>query len=70
MFTTYVDQLVTPQLLNRPHELKQLHIPKMMLSVLLNDGKMGAELMNSIWYMKQLNLKQAKQKALKMALWM
>ncbi len=41
----------------------------MTISVLLNDRKIGAESMNSIWYMKQPDLKQSKQKALKMALW-
>ncbi len=69
VFTMYVDQLVTMQPLNRLHELEQLHIPKMTISVLLNDRKIGAESMNSIWYMKQPNLKQSKQKALKTALW-
>ncbi len=44
----YVDQLVTPQLLNWPHELEQLHIPKMTLYVLLNDGKMGTDATNSV----------------------
>ncbi len=32
VFATYVNQLVTVQLLNRPHELEQLHIPKMTVS--------------------------------------
>ncbi len=69
VFATYINQLVTPQPLNRLHKLEQLHIPKTMLSVLLNDRKMGAEVMNLVWYMKRSDLKTAKRKALKMALW-
>ncbi len=40
-----------------------------MLCVLLNDGRMGEEATNSIWYTKQPDLKHSKRKALKMALW-
>ncbi len=69
VFTTYIDQLVTLQPLNRPQELEQLHIPKTTISVLLNDRKIGTGSMNSIWYMKQPDLEQPKWKALKMALW-
>ncbi len=69
VFATYVDQLVTVQLLNRLDELEHLHIPKTMLSVLLNDGKTGGEVMNSIWYTKQPNLRLMKQKPLHTALW-
>ncbi len=67
VFATYVDQLVTLHLLNQPDGLEQLYIPKAMLSVLLNEGKTGGEVMNSIWYMKQPNLRQAKQKPLNTA---
>ncbi len=41
-----------------------------MISVLLNDGKMGEEVTNSIWYTKRPDLKTSKRKALKTALWM
>ncbi len=70
VFAMYIDQLVMLQLLNRLDELEQLHIPKTTLSILLNDGKTGGDVMNSIWYMKQPNLKQVKQKPLHTALWM
>ncbi len=40
-----------------------------MLAVLLDDGRMGEEATNSIWYTKQGDLKTSKRKALKMALW-
>ncbi len=59
VFAMYVNQLVTLQPLNRPDELEQLHILKTMLSILLNNGKTGRDAMNSIWYMKQPNLRQA-----------
>ncbi len=42
----------------------------MTLSVLLNDGRMGEEVTNSIWYTKRPDLKTSKRKALKTALWM
>ncbi len=37
IFATYIDQQITEQPLTRPAELKQLHIPKTLVSVLLND---------------------------------
>ncbi len=42
----------------------------MVLTVLLNDGRMGEEATNSIWHMKQGDLKTSKRKVLKTALWM
>ncbi len=39
------------------------------MSILLNDGKTGGDAMNSIWYTKQRNLKQGKQKLLPTVLW-
>ncbi len=42
----------------------------MVLAVLLNDGRRGKEATNSIWYMKQGDLKTSKKKALKTTLWM
>ncbi len=50
--------------------LEQLHLKKMMLAVMLNDGSMGEAATNSIWFTKQGDLKMAKRKALKTALWM
>ncbi len=69
VFAMYVEQLVPLQLLNQPDELEQLHLLKTLLSVLLNDGKTGGEAMNSIWYMKQPNLRLAKQELLYTVLW-
>ncbi len=69
VFVTYVNQLITEQLLNRPSALKQLHMKKTMLAVLVNDGRMGDAVTNSIWFMKQGDLKTTKRKALKTALW-
>ncbi len=67
---TFIDQLITEQPLSRPCELEQLHIPKMILSMLLNDGRMGKEATNWIWYTKQPDLKHQKRMVLKTALWM
>ncbi len=68
-FATYVDQLITEQPLNRPSELEQLHLRKTTLAVLLNNGRMGDAVTNSIWFTKQGDLKMAKRKALKTSLW-
>ncbi len=37
--------------------------------MLLNDGRMGDAMTNSIWFTKKDDLKMAKRKALKTALW-
>ncbi len=66
----YADQLITKQPVNRPGELKRMHLKKTVLAILLNDGRMGEEATNSIWYTKQGDLKSSKRKALKTALWM
>ncbi len=65
----YVDQFVLDQLINRPSELEKLHLKKTMLTVLLNDGRMGDAATNSIWFTKQGDLKTKKRKALKTVLW-
>ncbi len=66
----YVDQLITSQPLNRPDELEKLHLSKMMLLVLLNDGRVGEGWENSMWYTKQGDLMTPKRKPLKTSLWM